>query len=116
MTKPNKKQAPEGTGTSDVATSMLAIHSATSQAWLSFMSESGRFLTERVQQNLDAQKAMMVCKSPTELLQLQAAFLKATMDQYTDHANRIQEMTKVTTVAIKDAQSGHARSYDDVPI
>ena len=116
MTKPNNKQAPEVTGTSDVATLMLAIHSATSQAWLSFMLESGRFLTERLKPDLDAQKAMMACKSPLESLQVQAALLKAAINHYTDFANRLQEMTKVTTIAIKEAQSGHARSYDDVPV
>lgn len=117
MVKPTDPKVTPDIGRFPVTEAMMAINPVTSQAWLSFMSESARFLTERLHQDLNAQKAMMACKSPTEVLQLQAAFLKTAMDQYTEYATRIQEMmTTVTPSAIKDVQSGHSRGYDDVPI
>lgn len=117
MAKPTDTQVSSGTATSAATAAMMAFNPLASNAWLSFMSESARFLTERLHQDLDAQKAMMACKSPTELLQLQSAFLKTAMDQYTEHATRIQAMmTTATTNAAIDLQSGHSRGYDDVPI
>lgn len=117
MSKPTEAQVSSDTGTSAATAAMMAINPLASRAWLSFMSESARFLTQRLHQDMDVQKAMMACKSPTELLQLQSAFLKTAMDQYTDYATRIQEMmTMATTNAVTDAQSGHSRGYDDVPI
>lgn len=60
---------------------------------------------------------MMACQSRTGLLQLQSAFLKTAMDQYTDYAARIEElMTTVTANAVKDVQPCHSRDYDDGPI
>lgn len=117
MAKPTATQVLPDTGISAVTAAMMAGNPVTSQAWRSFMSETARFLTERLHQDLNTQKAIMACKNPTELLQVQAAFLKMAMDQYTDYATRIQTtMTKATTGAIKDAQSGHSRGYDDVPV
>lgn len=117
MAKPNDKRAASDTGTSAVNSAMMAFNPVASQAWLSFMSQSARFLTERLQQDLDAQKAMMACKSPAELLQVQAAFLRTAMEQYADYATGLQKaMATVTAETVKDVKSGHSRGYDDVPI
>ena len=56
-------------------------------------------------------------RSPTELLQVQTEFFRSAMEQYTDYATRFY--TRMSTTAedtVKDARSGHSRSYDDVPL
>lgn len=116
MGKPNDTSATPATGTSALPAAMMAVSPVAARAWLSFMSESARFLTKRLQQDLNTQKAMLACKSPAELLGVQADFLKTAMDQYSDYATRLYEtMTPATADAIQNMRIGPSRRYDDVP-
>ena len=103
--------------TSAFLASMSALNPVAAKAWMDFMSESARFMVDRFQQDLDTQKAMLSCKSPAELLQLQSEFYRQAIQQYTAEANRMLAiMTNATENAIDEAKSGHSRSYDDVPL
>ncbi len=88
MAKPIDTPATPDIGTSAVKAAMMAVNPAAAQAMMSVMAESARFLTDRLQQDLDAQKALLACKSPTELLQVQSEFMKTAMEQYIDYAIR----------------------------
>lgn len=117
MRKPNETNAKADPGTPAMTAAMQAFNPAMTQAWLDIMSDSARFLTERLHHDLDTQRAMLACKSPAELLEVQSAFFKKAMAQYTDYAKHLQG--KIATVAddtMEDARSGFARSYDDVPL
>ncbi|MDO8884583.1 phasin family protein [Pseudotabrizicola sp.] len=117
MGKRNDTRPTPDSGTAAMTQAMMTGSPVVAKAWLSFMSESAQFLTERLQQDLEAQKAMMACKSPTELLKVQSDFLTAAMDQYTDYATRLcKTMTTAATNPVQDMQSGQSRRYDDIPL
>ena len=86
---------------------MAAFNPAAAKVWQDIMTESVRFMTERLQKDMETQKAMLSCKSPAELLQLQTEFFQDAMKDYTDEATRMLTLMSST---------GTARSYDDVPL
>lgn len=117
MRKPNKTDAKADPGTPAMAAAMMAFNPAMPQAWLDIMSESARFLTERLQQDMDTQKALLACKSPAALLEIQSAFFKTAMAQYIDYTKRLQgKIATAAEDAMEDARSGFSRGYDDVPL
>ncbi|WP_417729158.1 phasin family protein [Roseovarius sp.] len=117
MRKPNKTDVKADAGTPAMTAAMLTLNPAMTKAWVDIMSEGARFLTERLHQDLDTQKALLACKSPTELLEVQSAFFKTAMAHYTDYAKRFQsKIATVTEDTMKGARSGFSRGYDDVPL
>ncbi len=87
---------------------MMAINPVASKGWLDIMSESARFIADRLQQDLNAQKAMLACKTPAELLQVQSEFYKSAMEQYTEEYTRLYKMMSAATDdTLNDARSGH---------
>jgi len=117
MKKPSKMQAKADDVAPAMKTGLMAVNPVSTKAWLEIMSESTRFVMDRLQQDLDTQKAMLACNGPAELLQVQSEFFKVAMEQYTDEATRLYGMmSNATEDTIRDAQSGHSRSYDDVPL
>jgi hypothetical protein len=117
MAKSNPTKVNKDVGAPAMAAAMVAVSPAITKAWVEMMSDSARFLADRLQQDLETQKVMLACKTPTELLQVQSAFFKTAMEQYTEHAMRLKEtMTSATEETIKDVRSSHSRGYDDVPL
>ncbi|MFD1194370.1 phasin family protein [Seohaeicola saemankumensis] len=117
MAKSNQTRANTSSGAPAMAAAVMALNPALTKAWLEMMSDSARFLAERLQKDLETQKAMLACKTPAELLQIQAEFFKTAMEQYSEHAMRLKEtMTTVTEETVKGVRSGHSRGYDDVPL
>ena len=95
----------------------MAVSPTATKAWMDMISENGRFLTERFQQDLEIQKAMLSCRTPAELMQVQSEFFAKAITQYTDHAARLKAMmSNVVEDAVADARTGHARGYADVPV
>lgn len=114
MTIPKTSKLDANTNTAALNTAMLAANPVAAKAWTDLMSESARFMTSRLQHDLETQKAIMACKSPTDLMQVQSDFMKTAMEQYTQYATRCYEgMTAAVGSTAKDSK---ARSYDDVPL
>jgi phasin family protein len=112
-----KSDKTEDTGAPALTAAMMAVNPMATQAWLDLMQESSRFLTDRLQQDFETQKAMLACKNPGELLELQAEFLRSAIEQYSDYTNRFfQQMSVATQETVKGARSGRSRRYDDVPL
>jgi hypothetical protein len=90
---------------------LSALNPATTQAWLDLMQEGARFMAKRLQQDVETQKALLACKSPAELMQVQTEFFKTAAEQYADYTTRLfkgaAQAAPVTTTA---------RKYDDVPV
>lgn len=103
-----------------MAAPFMALNPAAAQAWQDVMSDSARFLAERFQQDMDTQKALLSCKNPAELLQVQTDFFQSAMQQYSDHATRVFSRLSAAADSSgaegKGGRSGTARKYDDVPI
>lgn len=117
MRKPNKTEAKTESETPAMTAAMMAFNPVITQTWMDIMSDSARFLTERLQQDMDTQKALLACKGPAELLEVQSAFFKKAMAHYTDYAKHLQgKIATATEDTMQDARSGFARSYDDVPL
>lgn len=117
MAKSKETHSGEDTATSALTATMTAFNPVAAKAMQEIMSESTRFLTDRLKQDMETQKAILACKNPVELMQVQSAFFKTAMEQYGAYVFRLQKtITSATTDAAKDAGSGHSRGYDDVPV
>jgi hypothetical protein len=115
-----KKKQPTVDTSADVPAIMAAIVSANpvlAKAWTDMMSESARFMAERLETDIETQKALMACRTPAALMEVQSAFLNTAVQQYADQAARMFEMTiKASRDVADDLQSGHSRGYDDIPV
>lgn len=117
MAKAKDNHSGEGTTTSAFTENMTALNPVAAKAWQEIMSESTRFLSDRLKQDLETQKALLACKTPTELMEVQTTFIKTAMEQYSAYAFRMQKtLTAATTDAAKTVRSTHSRGYDDVPV
>lgn len=104
-------------GTDAMTAAMIALNPFATTAWTDILTESTRFVSDRLQQDLEAQRAILACRTPDELMDVQAKFFKEAMTQYLDEATRLYEMmSKATEDTLKDTHFGTARRYDDVPV
>ncbi|MEL7014259.1 MAG: phasin family protein [Pseudomonadota bacterium] len=114
---PKPAAAPDMSPVLGLTTAMMAANPAITKAWTDIMNESARFVSERLQEDMEAQKALMQCKTPADLVVFQSEFVLKAMQQY---ANEAQRMTKIMTDAgdelTKDARQTWSRAYDDVPL
>ena len=117
MAKSTKKtETPDG-GVADMTAAMMAANPALAKSWATLMNESARFLSERLQKDLDAQKALLACKTPAEVVEVQTEFFRKAMTDYSDEAQRMFKiMTGAGEEAVKEAKSSSRRGYDDVPV
>lgn len=100
-----------------ITVAMMATNPVASKGWLDIISESTRFVNDRLQENMNAQSAMLACKSPGELLQVQAEFYEIALAQYAEEFTRLYKMISTTTInTAGGARTGHARRYDDIPL
>jgi hypothetical protein len=96
---------------------MMAINPIAAKAWMDLMSESARFVTERLRRDMQLQKDMLACKNPSELLQIQSDFMREAMEQYAEEASRYFKMAFQSAEDIEeDVKHGHRRDYDDIPV
>jgi hypothetical protein len=117
MSKSKRKQPELGFEIPAAAAAAIAINPIVAKACVDLMSESARFMAERLQRDLELQKEMLACKNPAELLDVQSRFVKETMAHYTDEASRYMQMAFNASKDIaEDAKTGHSRGYDDVPL
>lgn len=100
-----------------VMATMMTMNPVFAKAWTDMMSESARFMTERLRTDLETQKALMACRTPAELVEVQAAFLNTAVPQYAHETARIFEMTmKASHDIADDLKTDHTRGYHDVPV
>lgn len=115
MARSGKTSARQGDETTTAA-AMMAVYPAAT-AWLDMMSEGARFVTDRLQQDMETQRALLACKCPEDLMRVQSEFVTTAMQQYADEATRlVRMMSEAVEDTAKDARSGHKRGYDDVPL
>lgn len=104
-TKPQDKKTQDPKAMADAMTAFTPMAAG---VWQEIMQESARFVTERLQKDLETQQAMLSCKSPAELLQLQADFFQSALSDYTEEATRMLKLMSKT--------GGASREYDDIPL
>lgn len=102
--------------TQALASAMTAGHPA-ARMCLDIMAESTRFMSERLQNDLETQQALLRCQSPVDLVKVQSDFFRKAMEQYGFEAQRIFDiMTEATGDTVKDAKTSTKRGFDDVPV
>ena len=117
MATKKKPETETGFEAPEMMAAMMAVNPVFAKAWMDLVSEGARFLTDRLQTDLETQKALMACKTPADLMQVQAEFLNTAMQQYADEATRVINMTlKASKDMAEDLQSGHSLGSDDVPV
>jgi hypothetical protein len=115
MTKSAKKTTAKPD--TEALTAAMAAGNPAARMWLDIMAESTRFVSERLQNDLETQRAMLRCQSPTDLVQVQSDFFRKAMEQYSSEAQRLfQIMTEATGDTVKDAKTSTKRGYDDIPV
>jgi hypothetical protein len=115
MTKSARKTAAKPDA-SALATAIAAGNPA-ARMWLDIMAESTRFVSERLQNDLEAQQALLRCQSPADLVKVQSEFFRRAVEQYTSEAQRMfQIMTEATDTAVRDSKTSAKRGYDDIPV
>ena len=113
MAKSSKK-APDATQAA-AAMAVAGFNPDAMKAWQDVMTECGSFVMERLQQDMEAQQAMLKCTSPAELMTLQTQFFQTAMQQYTEQTTKVMQM--MSDAAGKSVSVGIAsRKYDDVPL
>ena len=118
MAKSTKKtqSTPEAASDGMVA-AMAAFSPAATTAWFEIMQESMRFMTDRLQQDMEAQRKMLACTTPQELMQVQSEFMQTAFAQYTQETQRMMEkLGFAMKVSVSDKAPTTKRGYDDVPV
>lgn len=117
MAKPKTTAKSKTQETPNMVSAMMAMNPMANTAWADVMKESADFVTRRLEQDLETQKALMSAKSPAELMQVQTEFFQMAFQQYTQEAMHMFEMmTKAAGETTKQATKQAARGYDDVPL
>lgn len=106
-----KAKTPE---TDPMAATLAAFNPAAAQAWMEITTECTRFAMDRVQKDFEAQRAMMACTSPAELMELQSSYCRGAAQDYADQASRMVEL--MTKAASKAGAGTTSRKYDDIPL
>lgn len=115
--KKPKAEEPTATHSSAMAAMGLPVAAGTLavQVWSDMGAEMVRFFRDRMQQDIQAQQAMLACTSLEELRQVQTKFFTAAQEQYAAEAVKMLElMGKAASSGL--ASSTQARRYDDVPL
>jgi len=113
-----KKTQPEiDFGVPGLAGMMTALNPVASKAWVDLMSESSEFVTERLNSTVTLQQKLMASRNPAEMVELQTAYIKETMEACSAEMSRYATLMMSSAGDIaKDAKTGHKRGYDDVPV
>ena len=87
------------------------------KVWSDLGAELMKFASSRVQQDIDAQKAMMACKSLEDLQEVQAQYYSEAIKDYSAQMQRAMEvMLGAANKRKDDAAISTKRGYDDVPL
>ena len=117
MAKKQKSRVDTGVEIPAAMVAMMSANPVFAKAWMDMMSEGARFLTDRLRTDLETQQALMACRTPAEVMEVQAKFLNTAMQQYADEAARVVQMMMTASKDIsEDLKTGHSRGYDDVPV
>ena len=81
---------------------------------LELMAESISFLSERFGEDVATQQALLACRTPADVLEVQAGFYRTALEQYAAEAGRL--MTLLPRALTASGMPGSSRRYDDIPL
>lgn len=87
------------------------------KAWSDLGAEMMKFAATRIQRDLEAQKAMLACKSVEDLQKVQAQFYSEAVADYRAQIQHAMEvMSHAAKKQVDTAVMTTKRGYDDVPL
>lgn len=87
------------------------------KAWSDLGADMMKFAASRIQQDIEAQKSMLACRSLEDLQKVQAEFYSEAVKDYSAQIQRAMEVISVAMKPQVDAVvSSTKRGYDDVPL
>ncbi|WP_050527186.1 phasin family protein [Pseudorhodobacter aquimaris] len=87
------------------------------KVWSDLGADMMKFAASRIQQDLEAQKSMLACKSLEDLQKVQAEFFSEAVKGYNAQIQRVVEVMSGAGKAQAGAVvSSTKRGYDDVPL
>lgn len=120
MTRKPKTAAADPNPISAALESMAALnpmHETALKAWFEMGAEALKFVSHRMEQDLQTQTAMLGCKCLEDVQKVQAAFYTKAIDDYNSGASRMMElMIAATSQGLGASIPSAKRSYDDVPL
>ncbi len=109
--------ADKNIGFAPMAAAMMAVNPIVAKAWLDLMSEGARFAGQRMNRDLEMGKAMLVCKDPSEMMQVQAEFINTAFAQYLEESARYSQMSVAAWKSIVDEiRAAHTSEYNNIPL
>ena len=110
-----KKTASDNAATPTLPNAMMTMAPEAIQSWQEVMTEWGRFVTDRLHQDIETQQAMLNCKTPADVMRVQTEFYQTAVKQYSEETMRLMQMM---SDAAGKSMSNPAlkRKYDDVPL
>ena len=115
MPKSKKQTAAKGNDNPKAPSNMIAISPEAVESWQEIATEWGRFVIDRLHKDVETQRAMLECRSPSELMKVQTEFYQTAIQQYSEETMRLMQM--MSEAAGKTMSSAKtARKYDDVPL
>lgn len=104
-------------GVPGLAGMTTALNPIGAKVWVDLMTEYAQFMTDRLNSTTALQQEMMTCRSPADVLALQSAYWRETMEQCSAEVSRYTALLMSSYGALsQDAKDGHRRGYDDVPV
>ena len=115
MPRSKEKPTAKDKTANGILTAQMLVSPQAIDAWQGIVAEWGRFVTERSQRDIETQRAMLDCRSPSELMKVQTEFYQTAVQQYSEETMRLmQMMADAARKTVYHAKT--ARKYNDVPL
>ncbi len=92
MPEPKNKTAKKGDTNAKRPSAVTAVAPEAIDSWQEIATEWGRFVTDRLQKDIETQRAMLDCRSPSELMKVQTEFYQTAIQQYSEETMRLMQM------------------------
>ena len=116
----NKTRAGEGSSTHAAMDKMLStspMHEAAMKAWLDMGREALQFASSGLQKCVEAQSAMMACRTLEDFQKVQVEFYTKTLEDYRAEVARMMGSLSSNPVGgLGGDMPKMKRKYDDVPV
>jgi hypothetical protein len=117
MTKPSDSKANPMAAAVDTMAALNPLQAGPMKAMFAVGTETMQFLSARMQQDLEAQREMLACKTFAELQTVQAKFYSTALEDYRRATAKMMEIMATAGSNVSGTgTSGTKRSYDDVPL
>lgn len=117
MTKPSETKPNPMAAVMENMAALNPMQVGPFKAMFDASTEAMQFLSSRMEQNLEAQRAIMACKTFENIQTVQANYYTKALEDYRGATAKMMELLKSGTAGGANAAvSSTNRKYDDVPL